>query len=261
MLASNQVSNYHRRQRRTPADADGRYFPGHAYRGAVIMRLQGPVPAPGQTGGDGTGMGMIGAYARMTPGELDRALKDPEWAVQRIEDLEESTYPGQDSAATDRYVDIDKAWNGIWFLLNAAGAPVDVVGGGTPLSDEDLGYGPARRLSPDEVGLAAASLAALPREELAGRFDPEQMNADGIYPAIWDGVDALDYLRVNYAVLVTLSSGSPRTRTGRGPRSRSAISCWTSAITPRTSGSWSATGPGSSPHRLMLPWPAPVSRP
>ncbi len=29
------------------------------------------------------------------------------------------------------------------------------------------------------------------------------MNADGIYPAIWDGDDALDYLRVNYAILVT----------------------------------------------------------
>jgi hypothetical protein len=99
-------------------------------------------------------------------------------------------------------VDVDKAWNGIWFLLKAAGAPVDVVGGGALLSDEDLGYGPARYMTPDEVTLAAASLAALPWEKLACRFDPAQMNSDNVYPAIWDDDGALDYLRVNYAVLV-----------------------------------------------------------
>jgi hypothetical protein len=32
-------------------------------------------------------------------------------------------------------------------------------------------------------------------------------------------------------------------------------------IAPRTSGSWSGTGPGSSPRRLTQPWLMPVSRP
>lgn len=97
---------------------------------------------------------------------------------------------------------VDKAWNGIWFLLTAAGAPVDVVGGGAAVSDEDLGYGPACYLSPGEVGLAAGCLQAMPWERLAGHFDPEQRAADGVYPAIWDDDHALDYLRGNYAVLV-----------------------------------------------------------
>jgi hypothetical protein len=48
---------------------------------------------------------------------------------------------------------------------------------------------------------------------------------------------------------------------GRGPRSRSAISFWTSAIAPPISGSWFAAEPGSSPNRSTRPWPAPVSRP
>src|ERR1022692_373789 len=39
--------------------------------------------------------------------------------------------------------------------------------------------------------------------------------------------------------------GSPRTRTDRGPPSRSATSWWTSVIAPRTSSSWSATGAGA----------------
>ena len=30
---------------------------------------------------------------------------------------------------------------------------------------------------------------------------------------------------------------------------------------PRTSGSWSGTGPGSSPHRLTQPWLTPASKP
>lgn len=148
-------------------------------------------------------MSMIGAYARVTPAELDQALRDPEWAVALLEQLAESTYPGQDTAATDRCVDVDKAWHGLWFLLNAAGAPINVVGGGAPLSGEEIGYGPARYLSADEAERAASYLQALPWEDLAGHFDQARMTADGIYPAIWDDDDALDYLRVNYAVLVT----------------------------------------------------------
>ncbi len=42
----------------------------------------------------------------------------------------------------------------------------------------------------------------MPWQQLAGQFDPAQMTADGIYPAIWDNDYALDYLRSNYAVLV-----------------------------------------------------------
>jgi hypothetical protein len=87
---------------------------------------------------------------------------------------------------------------------------------------------------------------------------------------------AADFLRVDcamtlqrlYCLFVSKSaavtptfSGSPRTRTGHGPHSRSAISWWTSAIASRTSGSWSATGPGSSPHRSTRPWPARAAKP
>jgi putative transposase len=41
--------------------------------------------------------------------------------------------------------------------------------------------------------------------------------------------------------------GSPSTRTARGPPSRSATCSWISVTGPRTSSSWSATAPGSSP--------------
>jgi putative transposase len=48
---------------------------------------------------------------------------------------------------------------------------------------------------------------------------------------------------------------------GRGPPSRSATCLWTSVTGPRASGSWSATGLGSSPPHSTRPWPPPASRP
>lgn len=152
-------------------------------------------------------MGMVGAYARVTPDELDRALADPGWASEYLGELEESDYPGEEPSGSGRTFDVDKAWNGIGYLLNAAGGgPVDVVTGGEPVSTEDLGYGPARFLTPAQVGEGARYLAAMRWEQLARNFDPAQLNADDIYPAIWDDAHALDYLRSNYEGLVQFFS-------------------------------------------------------
>src|SRR5262245_57371610 len=94
-----------------------------------------------------SGMGMIGGYWRMMPDDLERAIEDPQWGLDHLEEVSEGTYPALDVTETDRYMDVDKAWAGIAFLLNVAGgAPADIVGGGIPLSDEDLGYGPVRYL-------------------------------------------------------------------------------------------------------------------
>jgi len=182
--------------------SDETTLPCHRFRNTATMHLLGRAPAVRQPGRKVTDMGMIGAYARITTAQLSQALQDPRWAADHLAELAENTYPAQDSAATDRFVDVDKAWNGIWFLLNAAGSPIDVVAGGAPVSDEDLGYGPARYLTPGEVAAAASYLQAMPWQQLASHFDPAQMTADGIYPAIWDNDHALDYLRSNYAVLV-----------------------------------------------------------
>jgi hypothetical protein len=139
-------------------------------------------------------------YARVTQHELDHVLQEPDWALELLEDLEERS---------DRSFDVDKAWNGIWFLLSAAGgAPVDVVGGGAAVSDEDLGYGPARYLAPGEVRQGASHLTTVPFDRLADYFDPAQMYADNIYPAIWNDDHALEYLRGHYEGLVRFFSAA-----------------------------------------------------
>jgi Domain of unknown function (DUF1877) len=152
---------------------------------------------------------MVGAYARVTQDELDRALGDPDWASGYLGDLEESDYPGEEPEGSRRTFDVDKAWNGIGFLLNAAGGgPVDVVTGGAPLSADDLGYGPARFLTPAQVGEGARHLGAMRWEQLAGHFDPARMSAEDIYPEIWGDGHALDYLRSNYEGLVRFFSAA-----------------------------------------------------
>jgi hypothetical protein len=70
---------------------------------------------------------------------------------------------------------------------------------------EDLGYGPARGLSRDEVRSLAAALKEIPTEALLRRFDPATLMSAEIYPEIWDRPPAEDdtrgYVSEHYAHL------------------------------------------------------------
>lgn len=91
------------------------------------------------------------------------------------------------------HVDLDKAWHGIHYLLTktAWGAefPLGFIAGGQQINDE------ARIYSAREVGQIAAALAPLDAQALSANFDPDNMDAIGIYPQIWtdEGQQALDY--------------------------------------------------------------------
>jgi hypothetical protein len=107
-------------------------------------------------------------------------------------------------------LDIDKAWHGIHYLLTGTAwtgeAPVNfIVQGGREIGKVDVGYGPARALRSSEVREVAAALEALPPEELAARYDPEEMSRLEIYPDVWDRDPDLErgYLIDNYKELRT----------------------------------------------------------
>jgi hypothetical protein len=53
-------------------------------------------------------MSMIGEYARLTPAEVDRAVLDPDWAREFVDELIEAG--AADAGADARCLDIDKAW-------------------------------------------------------------------------------------------------------------------------------------------------------
>lgn len=106
--------------------------------------------------------------------------------------------------------DLDKAWHGIHFLLT--GDPeggelpaATLLCGGTEVGD-DLGCGPARLLTPNEVAAFATFLAGLSLDTFSARFDGAAMMAADIYPNVWtrnpsDGDDGRDYLDQYFAVL------------------------------------------------------------
>lgn len=143
-------------------------------------------------------MSMIGKYARLTPSELKRAIDDPEWAVDHVEqiqdaldeaDIDEDGWDGSDDPpGRSRLYSTGKAWNLIEHLLRRASFPVNVVYGEHVLDPEqDWGYGPASYLTPDRVRYAANALDAMPYSQLAQGVTIADLNAAKIYPSPWDG--------------------------------------------------------------------------
>jgi hypothetical protein len=130
-------------------------------------------------------VGAIGLYARVTPEELDRALKDPEFEQH----LEETLFDTKDH----RVWNIDKTWDALSYLLIMAKAPIDIIRGGTGISDYQwCNDGPARYFTTDQVKEMAAYLQATPWQHFASHYDPAAMTAAGIYG--WDA-KSLDWLQ------------------------------------------------------------------
>ena len=87
-------------------------------------------------------------------------------------------------------VGLDKAWHCIHFLLTG-----DAEGGETPagylmlgghqLGEVDVGYGPARALTPSQASDFADFIAPIGKADFQARYDPAELSASDIYPAIW----------------------------------------------------------------------------
>lgn len=146
-------------------------------------------------------MGMVACFASLSPKALAELQEEPDR-------IEEYLYPDDGESEPPNFVDLDKAWHGIHYLLTglAEGGPEPqslAVFGGEEFGPE-VGYGPARFLSADQVRRVAESLSGLTREALALRFNAKDMEAKPIYPdVIWvrDGQEALDYVLDNYQQL------------------------------------------------------------
>ena len=125
------------------------------------------------------GMSMLWTAVQVTPERLEAIKRDPS-GIQ----------PMLNAAAADSHAcQLDKAWNGVHWLLSGqlgVGANVEtkVIYGGTKVG-EDLGYGPARFLTAQEVREAGAALDKFSPDSLRQRYDPERMDEAGVYPSGW----------------------------------------------------------------------------
>lgn len=154
-------------------------------------------------------MSMIANLLRITDEELKMYLNDSsllEKKLDRVYEQEED----------ETLIDLDKAWEGILFLLTGQNL-ADVVESNHPLAkaiigedtideDQDLGYGPALYLTPEQVNDVNKQLSSVSNEEMAARYKPDVMTELGIYPEIWDEealeylMEYIDVLRNTYAV-------------------------------------------------------------
>ena len=105
-----------------------------------------------------------------------------------------------------RMLDIEKAWNGLDFLLTRTNntSPRSWVIFGRKQVGEDIGYGPAGLLSPSDVKEVAKLLKDETPEKLASQYDAQEMDRQKIYPRVWvrEGKQGLDWLLGYYRELV-----------------------------------------------------------
>jgi uncharacterized protein YktA (UPF0223 family) len=142
---------------------------------------------------------MIANFKSISPSKLEELKQKPDM-------IENFLYPEDDSTSSDK-IDIDKAWDGIHFLLTGSnyegGEPplAYVIFGGIAIGD-DVGYGPARYIEAEEVKQIFNAFKDISEEELKKRFDPGKMKKAEIFPFENNcSNEDLDYLLENFRSL------------------------------------------------------------
>lgn len=112
------------------------------------------------------------------PVEILKTMPPGDQPVQHAADAERS-------GAYEDGLSLEKSWHALHYLLTgrAQEAPPplgDAILGGAELG-EDMGYGPARFLTPEEVRATSAALDKVSAEDIARRFDLPTMIAAEIY--------------------------------------------------------------------------------
>ncbi len=140
-------------------------------------------------------MGMVLYLGTIEAKAIDGLLAEPEGIHDLLEELDESG------------IDLDKNWHAIHFLLtgdaNEGEEPAAYLVGGEEVGEEDVGYGPARVLRPNQVREFSDFLQTVDAAEMRRRFDPAEFTKEEIYPHIWDDPEALDEVIDSYETMRT----------------------------------------------------------
>ncbi|MES2848645.1 MAG: YfbM family protein [Bacteroidota bacterium] len=154
---------------------------------------------------------MIGNLLRVSKNELEEYLEDSTLFEQRIYP-EEEDHEGDD-IEDENLLDIDKAWEGIFYLLTGFNL-AEAENATPPLSwsffsgqildeEQDVGYGPANYCLPEQVKEVALALKNMPSNELKKNYDAVKMDELEIYPFGWaaDTDGGFEYLSHHYECL------------------------------------------------------------
>ncbi|MEZ6143734.1 MAG: YfbM family protein [Zavarzinella sp.] len=87
-------------------------------------------------------------------------------------------------------VSLEKSWHGIHFTLTGTAwegdPPLNFILGGGQEVGEDIGYGAARIIKPEDVVEINGQLGDFSDDHFAQRFDLNLLEENEIYPQIWD---------------------------------------------------------------------------
>jgi len=141
-------------------------------------------------------MGMIGNVIRVSEEELNTFLNNSEILEKKIF--------ANESYESEWFLDLDKSWDGINYILTG-----EIIGGlendpnelqralfSFQIIDEeqDLGYGPAQYLNPNQVKETYSELEKITADNLKSKINGSEMNAIGIYPEIWTEAESREFL-------------------------------------------------------------------
>ena len=147
-------------------------------------------------------MSMTGNLAAVRPEQLQSFIDDPA-------SIESFLYPEDGDAEPENHIDLDKAWHAIHFTLNGKAwegeEPLFLAILGGEEIGEDIGYGPARFLTPVQVKAVSAALSVVTPETFGGQFSHAALATAEIYPDVWEaeGADSLEYVQPFYNDLRT----------------------------------------------------------
>jgi len=124
---------------------------------------------------------MIGNLRPASDAEIERLLAQPDEITRFLY--------GGGSVERER-VTLGKAWHAIHFGLTGSrlggDAPLNfLVTEGTPVGTVDVGYGPARVLTSEQVRQLASAMAGIDPDELSHRLEASTLDENSIYPGNW----------------------------------------------------------------------------
>jgi Domain of unknown function (DUF1877) len=135
---------------------------------------------------------MICNLLRVSKTELDSYLQDSKLLETKL---------GSIIGESPIHLEIDKAWDGINFLLTGENIETDHELGEVMLPDlvidehQDLGYGPAMYLLPERVKELHDQIFNISPAEFKRKYDADVMEELGIYPGNWHDEDEMfEYL-------------------------------------------------------------------
>jgi hypothetical protein len=145
-------------------------------------------------------MGIIGHLIRVDRARLASFVATPDLAWDYLHEL-------RNGDETPEHLDLDKTWQGLCLLLHEHDdGPRRILMGGAKLAgarEGQVGCGPPRYSTPEQVKAAADDLRTLTEESLRESFDADDFADQEVYPDIWDDDDeGIDYLMEYYPALV-----------------------------------------------------------